>query len=126
MDTLPALLVVLLGVYGIGLKRAIFKIGELFEMESRTQKDGFTVKLDVKKWAEKDDTLDDWKIPLTPKAGVSTLKKCGTTIGIKNLRPEVVARINDGGLEQRLRKLISQTYGLFLGRFVEIAVNGSE
>src|SRR5574341_35338 len=36
-----------LGVYGIGLKRAIFKIGNSFEMKSRTANEGFEVSLDV-------------------------------------------------------------------------------
>jgi hypothetical protein len=34
-----------LGVYGIGLKRAIFKLGDDFSMESHTAKDGFKVRL---------------------------------------------------------------------------------
>jgi len=113
-----------LGVYGIGLKRAIFKIGNHFEMESRTVDDGFTVDLDMKEWSEKDDKLEDWKIPLTFISGAPSQVKAGTKIRITDLRPEVVMRVNDGVLAQRLHSTISQTYGLFLNRYLEIDLNG--
>jgi hypothetical protein len=113
-----------LSVYGIGLKRAIFKIGELFEMDSKTETEGFAVRLNVKQWAEKDDVLDDWKIPLTFIDGAGSSDTAGTLIRIKNLRPEVVMRMKDGVLAQHLRSVISHTYGLFLGRYVSIILNG--
>ena len=34
-------------------------------------------------------------------------------------------RLNDGGLAHRLHSTISQTYGLFLGRYVEVTLNGN-
>lgn len=113
-----------LGVYGIGLKRAIFKIGELFEIKSHTTKDGFSIDLDVKKWAQKDSNLKDWTIPLTPKGGVLP-NKAGTVITIRRLRPEVAMLIKAGGMDERLRRTVSKTYGLFLDRFVRIKLNGT-
>jgi hypothetical protein len=116
-----------LGVYGIGLKRAIFKLGEVFDMKSQTIEDGFAVvKLNVKDWAEKDDDLEDWKIPLVFTGGADSEKHAGTTIKITKLRPEVVMRIKDGVLEQKLRSVISRTYALFIGRYVSITLNGKE
>lgn len=115
-----------LGVYGIGLKRAIFKLGEVFDMESQTTTQGFTVHLNVKQWSAKDETLNDWRIPLTFTEGATSLNKSGTTITITKRRPEVVMRINDGVLEQRLRSIISRTYALFLGRFVVVTLNKVE
>lgn len=115
-----------LGVYGIGLKRAIFKIGNHFEMVSKTATEGFSVDLDVRAWAAKDDSLSDWTIPLTYVDGASSESDAGTTIKITKLRPEVVMRLNDGILAQRLASTISQTYGLFIGRYVQISLNGKE
>jgi len=115
-----------LGVYGIGLKRAIFKLGERFEMKSQTVENGFTVDLDVKAWAEKDEEMEDWKIPIDLISSSATLKKAGTKIKISKLREEVVMRLNDGTFEQRLRKIISQSYGLFINRYVVIILNKKE
>src|SRR6267142_1326072 len=39
----PGAMAGVLGVYGVGLKRAIFKLGDIFEMKSRTVEDGFDV-----------------------------------------------------------------------------------
>jgi hypothetical protein len=115
-----------LGVYGIGLKRAIFKIGNRFEMRSKTEKEGFEVDLNVKKWSEKDDTIADWKIPVSFIDGVDAEEDAGTEIRIRDLRPEVIMRLKDGVLTQRLRSIISHTYGLFIGRYVVITLNDIE
>lgn len=115
-----------LGVYGIGLKRAIFKIGNHFNMESKTESEGFAVTLNVKKWSEEDESLDDWKIPLRFTGAAESKSKAGTKIEITELRPEVIMRINDGVLGQKLHTTISQTYALFLGRYVEITLNGKK
>lgn len=113
-----------LGVYGIGLKRAIFKIGNVFEMISRTTESGFSVNLDIPKWSAKDDDLTDWTIPLKPVGPADSAAKAGTTIKITGLRPEVCMRVNDGVFAQKLHSTISQTYSLFLKRHVEITLNG--
>jgi hypothetical protein len=113
-----------LGVYGIGLKRAIFKLGNHFQMNSRTESEGFSVDLDLKKWVARDNTLEDWRIPLQYTVGASSKEAAGTDIRITQLRPEVMMRLNDGTLAQRLNSIISQTYGLFIDRYVRIILNG--
>lgn len=115
-----------LSVYGVGLKRAIFKIGHRFEMKSRTVENGFDVDLDVLKWSEKDDTLDDWRIPISFTSPAASAPKAGTTIKITKLRSEVIMRIGDGTFQERLRSVISQTYGLFITRYVTVTLNGIE
>jgi len=65
-----------LGAYGIGLKRALFKIGEEFSMISRTTENGFSTTLNVIDWAKRDQNLKDWQIPIKYIGGVS-LKKRG-------------------------------------------------
>lgn len=114
-----------LGVYGIGLKRAIFKIGHHFRMESETEKEGFKVDLNVRKWAKEDKNLEDWRIPIEFTDGATSEPQAGTKIIITDLRSEVKMRMNDGTLASRLHTTISQTYGLFIDRYVEIELNGT-
>ena len=111
-----------LGVYGIGLKRALFKIGRHFEIESRTINEGFKASVDIVEWAKKDDTPDDWRIPLTFIGGAGSLKTAGTSIRIRNLTEEVKSRLKDPTLTSDLRSAISKTYLLFLGRYVTVSV----
>ena len=107
------------------MKRAIFKIGFQFEMASKTPAEGFSVDLDLEAWVKKDDKLDDWKIPLTFIPGVAARSDAGTTITVKRLRPEVQMRMNDGTFETKLHTTISQSYSLFLNRYVQIFINGT-
>jgi hypothetical protein len=112
-----------LGAYGIGLKRAIFKIGNQFSMTSRTAQEGFKISLNVREWAKKDEKLSDWRIPITYSARAGSSRKAGTTITISDLRPEVLMRLNDGTLDTRLALSVSQTYALFLERYVKLKLN---
>src|SRR5207244_3695652 len=50
------------GTYGIGMKRAIFKIGRECEVVSKTKKEGFKVKIPPAWFSDE----DDWYLSLTP------------------------------------------------------------
>ena len=113
-----------LGVYGIGLKRAIFKLGNKITVQSNTESGGFHVDIDVKQWAEEDENLDDWTFPLKRTSERVPKEQAGTKVHISQLRPEVIGRIEEGTLDTSLRKAISQTYFAFLGRRASVKLNG--
>lgn len=109
-----------LGVYGIGLKRAIFKIGNEIIIESRTADDGFNMYISVPQWAKD----PDWKFPLEVTEGTGDVETAGTSITIKSFRQEVATRMRSGTFEANLREMIARTYSLFLNKYVAVAVNG--
>lgn len=109
-----------LGVYGIGLKRALFKIGRNIEVTSRTTTSGFKVSIDVPAWAADDDA---WTFPFETVPPVSRPQDAGTTINISGLNPDVLLRLEDGTLLTRLTSSLATTYALFLERYLAIAVN---
>ena len=109
-----------LGVYGVGLKRAIFKIGRQIRIVSRTENEGFSIDIDLDAWEQEE---EDWTFPLTYISGAGSRRAAGTRIEITRLRPEILLRIESGSLEKRLVDRIQTTYGLFLGKHVEISVN---
>src|SRR6266850_114192 len=109
-----------LGAYGIGLKRALFKIGEEFEIISKTRDEGFSATLNVSEWSRKDDGLNDWRIPIEYVGGAHTAKSAGTKITIHKLRPETRMVFLDETFESRLYKAIAQTYALFLERYIRV------
>lgn len=110
-----------LGVYGIGLKRAMFKIGKAIVIESYTLDSGFRIQIDVEEWA-KDDT--NWEFSLEPLPPAESLASSGTTIKITQLNEEVLLRLQAGGFRQRLSDALSTTYALFLERFLTISLDG--
>jgi Histidine kinase-, DNA gyrase B-, and HSP90-like ATPase len=113
-----------LGAYGVGLKRALFKIGNSFEMTSFTNGAGFRAYLDnVKTWAAKDEKLEDWRIPVESLSRERSHPKGGTEIRIKELHEPVKARLRLGTFADELYKDVAQTYCLFLNRYVSVSVN---
>jgi len=115
-----------LGVYGIGLKRALFKIGRKFHIESRTNITGFSCDLDVDQWLLKDENLDDWKIPLNSIDKANKSNSAGTIIEITRLHDEVKLRLKDKAFETQLSKAIELTYAFFLNEYVCVKLNGRE
>jgi len=112
-----------LGVYGIGMKRAIFKIGKHIVIESYTKKSGLRVEIDVPKWAEDD---ENWEFPITKIGPARNDSEAGTRITIRGLNDEVKLRVDDGILMGRLREALSTTYSLFLQNFLSVSLNGTD
>lgn len=109
-----------LGVYGIGLKRAIFKIGNSITIESRTATEGFRMAINVSEWSKN----RKWELPFEVIDGTGNPLTAGTSITIEAFRPEVVERVRSGRLEGHLTEMIGRTYCLFLDRYVKLTLNG--
>lgn len=112
-----------LSVYGLGLKRAFFKLGKRVKITSDHVDGGFELDLDVLKWSR--DPELPWKFDLTSRHPVKS-KDCGTRIEIFSLYPETKKRLQDGVFEGQLREDIGKTYAYFLTKFVNIFVNEKE
>lgn len=114
-----------LGAYGIGLKRAMFKIGNTFEMDSRYFKsNGFKMKVALDSWVAKDQALKDWAFPITKVGKAKSKGASGVSIKITQLRKEVITAVRDGKFEYILRKAVAKTYALFLNKHVTVTING--
>lgn len=118
-----------LSVYGVGLKRAIFKIGRNIEIRSQTLKDGFVVTIDSDKWAESDQNdkfdADDWRFPITKTGAARSENSAGTSIEVSKLNDNIKIRIADGQLESHLHDVVSSAYALLLDHFVILRINGA-
>ena len=110
-----------LSVYGLGLKRAFFKLGRRVRIVSDHIEGGFELNLDVVQWAK--DTDMPWQFELVPREPEEP-RRCGTIIEVWNLNDETKRRINDGVFEGQLKESIGNTYAYFLSKFVRIIVNG--
>lgn len=113
-----------LGVYGVGLKRAIFKVGDYFRMESHTEKDGFLTEVDsLRKWAERDEAIEDWTFPIEKLESAKSDKTAGTKLTIKYLREEVKTAIADVLFVTRLHNEVARVFALFLESHVRVYIN---
>ena len=112
-----------LSVYGIGLKRAIFKLGRRIIIKSHRDDHAFEVDINVDRWAR--DTNVDWTFPLREISPQEIRVKEGTLIEVTDLHPAIKEKIgltlSTGALERK----ISSTYSFFLNRIVAIKLNRS-
>jgi hypothetical protein len=108
-----------LGAYGVGMKRALFKIGNKFEITSRTAAEGFQASLTIDKW------IDDpkWKIPLEYVPGSGSESSAGTAITITDLHDEVALRIREGGVPKTIHSDAASTYPFFLKTCIDLSIN---
>ena len=110
-----------LSVYGIGLKRAIFKMGDQISIVSDHEQGGFKLDLDVPRWAAK--KQNRWSFPIAERPNADA-DATGTVIEITQLHEDVATRLDDGVFEGQLIDRIGKTYDYFMGKFVRISVNG--
>lgn len=111
-----------IGTYGIGMKRAIFKMGRSSQVFSQTQASCFNVSIDSN-WLASD---DNWELPLEeiPRS----LSDNGTVIKVADLR-EVIKQEFSSPQSTLLNSLvgkISHHYSYIINKGFVVWVNGKE
>lgn len=111
------------GVYGIGMKRAVFKLGKTIRISSTynegERRVGFAVPIDVDEWVSK--TEGPWDFDLLDN---EPAEEAGVKIEITDLAPEISQKFKDPTYEKSLRDLLGRDYLLSLMRGLTITVNG--
>lgn len=109
-----------IGLYGIGMKRALFKLGSKLEVQSSTGSEAFLMHVDVNSWAS-DET--SWDFPIEVER--PTTIPVGTEIRVRGLRQGVQEQLSDPHFQNRLYRTIARDYSVFLQKGVRIEVNGA-
>jgi len=112
-----------IGVYGIGLKRAVFKIGTMIAITStygkgRT-KEAFVVPINAKTWVK--GTSRDWDFPIE---SAPTLPESGLKIEVTGLTPLAEVTFGDPEFEPNLKRTIARDYALHFNKGLKVFVNG--
>lgn len=112
-----------IGVYGIGMKRAVFKLGSDIEIHSTFLENGkpmsFRVPIAVKNWLESGD--QDWDFDIED---AEDLDKSGARITVKDLTDAASRSFESPRFIQNLRRAIARDYALHLHRGLVIEVQG--
>ena len=109
-----------LGMAGVGMKRAFFKLGQRAEVTSRTATETFVVVVDVEEW--KKDPTWDFPIRITHGEG-HVASECGSTVRITALWPDVIEAIHTDRLTKILGAVIPRRYEQFATRGLAIRLN---
>lgn len=108
------------GVYGIGMKRAIFKLGADCHVLSRHSSGSFGVHID-EKWIASDDSWD-----LEMDKSVTTLDEDGVMIEVRSLHPQIALQFhpNKGNFQETLRKKVREHYAYIIRKGFKVSING--
>ncbi len=110
-----------LGLYGIGMKRAFFKIGRKILVKSKTREEEFEIPIDVEAWKAKP---NQWHFP------IEKIKKRQASSGyfsleIADLTEQAKTHFSANSFRKILEDKIALAYALFIQTGLRIEVNGT-
>jgi hypothetical protein len=108
------------GVYGIGMKRAIFKMGTRCLIHTQNGKDAYDVDIEPE-WTANEKL---WEIPVH--ASKQKMKEDGTTIVVGNLHPGISNRFGEdaAAFKSDLETMVSTHYVFIIDKGFEVKING--
>jgi hypothetical protein len=117
------------GQFGVGMKRAIFKLGRAFTVDSTTSNSHFFVNEDVDAWKIRKDEKgrDVWSFNFKPPVAEGEKqdpKKIGTKIKVTRLIPDVAKEMNTDSFLTELSSELAAAHELSISRGLEMKLNG--
>ena len=107
-----------IGLYGIGMKRALLKMGRDIKIHSATDGDSFLCEIAVDKWLQR----DEWEFEMNEDVPRDDV---GTTIEIGNLYRGIAGEFADSTFSNGLARIVARDYVLFIEKGFRIVINGS-
>lgn len=113
------------GEFGVGMKRALFKIGRQFEVESWTKAEHLRVAVDVDKWeSEPEEDPTDWTFPLVTQEKNKHPDISGTHITARKLPEYSVEQLSRTNFGTDLMLTLKHAHTESLNSGLTITVNG--
>ncbi len=110
------------GQFGVGMKRALFKLGRSFRIESSHKKGRFTLEVDVVKWERNE---NDWDFRFDEVEDKPQPKSnWGTKITVNALSDDVAAKFALESFEDDLVREIASRLRVPIERGLAVLVNG--
>ena len=113
------------GQFGVGMKRALFKIGKRFSITSHAEKSWFVLTVNVDQWGKKDDSnwdfeFDDYREDLK----ADDDRELGTSITVTVLHPAVSQAFDDENFQIRLGKEIKEAHTQTIEKGLQVSLGG--
>lgn len=108
------------GMYGIGMKRAIFKMGQKAQVCSRHESDSYCVDISPQ-WLSQD---DNWKLPLT--STTNALVNDGTRIVVDNLYENIARQFGSKTFADSLHTDIGNFFAIILNKGFRVFLGDKE
>jgi hypothetical protein len=113
-----------IGEFGVGMKRALFKIGRYFEVASDTSTDHFVIRQDVDEWeAIKDEDPNSWNFKFAEVGENADPNNTGTTVLVRKLHQYAIEEFASTNFASRLVKDLKESHAESLAAGLQITVN---
>lgn len=112
----------LIGQFGVGMKRALFKMGRHFKVESKTKESHFVVEVQTERWAEQ----DKWDFPFTVYEKGRQEGQPGTTVRVWELYDAVAERFRQDSFANQMGRQVRAMHQHSLAAGLAVQVNGIE
>ncbi len=76
------------GIFGIGMKRALFKLGNKFEVISTTSSEFFDLNVDIRQWIKE----EEWNFQFDQAETNMQNNSVGTKIIVEDLKPDIISK----------------------------------
>lgn len=106
-----------IGVFGLGLNRAVFKLGRVSHLKTDTGRQRAELVLNVEEYLKS----DDWNLPAEEFESVGTV---GTSIEIAQLPEDIASTFSDADWIEKYRADVGRRYARFIQKGLSITVNG--
>jgi len=114
------------GQFGVGMKRALFKIGDTFSIESRAATTRFSMTVDVRTWVRDADPIWTFQMSEASRTYNPRTRGRGTTVTVTDLDPSVSEDLADGGFLSLLREQIRFRHQAAIAEGINVRLNGEE
>lgn len=111
------------GVFGIGMKRSLFRIGKKFQVISKTINDRFIVNVDLDKWMLDSDVDWTFKFSEAETNLVNDISECGTKITIEKIYEGISRNFELDFFEQSLRAYVEKYRTMAAENGLQIYIN---
>jgi hypothetical protein len=108
-----------IGAFGVGLNRALFKLGKVSVLKTDTGEQRTELTLNVEEYLKQ---KDQWELTATE---FNSSGRIGTEIEIKQLPADIARSFADTDWVKKLRQDIGRRYGHFIAKKLLISVNGT-
>ncbi|AEM49542.1 ATP-binding protein [Stenotrophomonas maltophilia] len=119
-----------IGQFGVGMKRALFKMGKKFEVKSISQDSHFSLEVDLDEWTAllDENGREKWEFEFADvgENENNAEDSRGTTLQVTNLYPTVAAEFGTDLFVQVLVRSLQQAHARSLSNGLDIRVNNFE
>lgn len=119
-----------IGQFGVGMKRALFKMGNHFDISSKSEDSEFTLSVNVHEWRSKKDSegKEDWTFDFSSVAEGQSRgsEECETVLEVSDIHPAIKLELGSERFKSALIRGIQEAHARSLDAGLEVTVNSHQ